>query len=140
MKINKAYKFRLYPNDSQKELINKTIGSTRLIYNIMLSKKKDNNLVNMYDLLKEIPNMDIKYPFLKEVDSNSLRNAVFNLEDAYKKCKKDEYPKFRIKGRNDKYKISYYKENKKIIKFIFLEQIFGFIYLYLKIYLTIRKS
>ena len=26
MKINKAYKFRLYPNNEQKKLINKTFG------------------------------------------------------------------------------------------------------------------
>ena len=40
MIINKAYKFRLYPNDKQKELINKTLGCTRIIYNYMLDKKK----------------------------------------------------------------------------------------------------
>ncbi|MFW6121960.1 MAG: helix-turn-helix domain-containing protein, partial [Petrotogales bacterium] len=32
----KTFKFRLMPNSSQKELINKTIGCTRLIYNCML--------------------------------------------------------------------------------------------------------
>ena len=31
MKINKAYKFRLYPNETQQELINKTIGCSRFI-------------------------------------------------------------------------------------------------------------
>ena len=37
--INKAYKFRLYPNQKQKELINKTFGCTRLVYNYYLDKK-----------------------------------------------------------------------------------------------------
>ena len=41
MKKNIAYKFRLYPDLKQKELINKTIGSTRFIYNYFLEK---NNL------------------------------------------------------------------------------------------------
>lgn len=31
MKILKAYKFRMYPNQIQKELINKTLGCTRLV-------------------------------------------------------------------------------------------------------------
>ncbi|MBQ9319026.1 MAG: helix-turn-helix domain-containing protein, partial [Bacilli bacterium] len=34
--MNKAYKFRLYPNQMQKELINQTFGSTRLVYNYYL--------------------------------------------------------------------------------------------------------
>ena len=40
MLINKAYKFRLYPNELQKEIINKTLGCTRLIYNHYLNKKQ----------------------------------------------------------------------------------------------------
>ncbi|HIS90630.1 MAG TPA: helix-turn-helix domain-containing protein, partial [Candidatus Faecisoma merdavium] len=40
MKIYKAYKFRLYPNKIQQELINKTLGSTRFIYNTMLYEKE----------------------------------------------------------------------------------------------------
>ena len=41
MKVLKGYVFRLYPNVEQKILINKTIGSTRLIYNIFLSDRID---------------------------------------------------------------------------------------------------
>lgn len=33
MIINKAYKFRLYPNEKQKEMINKTFGCIRFVYN-----------------------------------------------------------------------------------------------------------
>ena len=29
----RAYKFRLYPNDKQKELIHKTFGCMRFVYN-----------------------------------------------------------------------------------------------------------
>ena len=31
MIINKVYKFRLYPNEKQKEMINKTFGCTRFV-------------------------------------------------------------------------------------------------------------
>lgn len=37
------------------------------------------------------------------------------------------------------YKIKSYKENKKLLKFIFLEEIFGFIYLYLNNYLSFKS-
>ena len=38
----KAYKFRLYPNNNQLELINKFFGCNRFVYNYYLDKiKKD---------------------------------------------------------------------------------------------------
>ena len=37
MKIVKAYKFRLYPTEEQKNKINQTIGCARFIYNKMLN-------------------------------------------------------------------------------------------------------
>ena len=33
----KAYKFRLYPDENQKTLINKNTGCARLIYSLILS-------------------------------------------------------------------------------------------------------
>ncbi|WP_445661562.1 helix-turn-helix domain-containing protein [Bacillus sp. FSL P2-0099] len=35
--INKAYKFRIYPNKAQATLINKTIGCSRFVFNHFLS-------------------------------------------------------------------------------------------------------
>ena len=45
----------------------------------------------------EIKELYVDYPFLKEVDSCSLRCAVFNLEDAFKNCfsKRSNYPRFK---------------------------------------------
>ena len=109
MKIIRAYKFRMYPNAAQEILINKTIGCTRFIYNQMLAKKKENNHLSMYDLIKEIPKLYEKYPFLKEVDSMSLRCAIFDLENGFKKYdkKQAEYPKFKKKGMKDSYRSNY---------------------------------
>ena len=49
MLINKAYKFRLYPTDEQKILINKCIGSSRFVYNYYLNKKEElyKNKINL---------------------------------------------------------------------------------------------
>ena len=38
----KTYKFRIYPNDSQKELLNKSFGCSRFVYNYYLTKIKNN--------------------------------------------------------------------------------------------------
>ena len=37
MIINKAFKFRIYPNQAQAILINKTIGCSRFVFNHFLS-------------------------------------------------------------------------------------------------------
>ena len=37
--MNKAYKIQLYPNQEQQEIINKTIGCCRFIYNQMLNER-----------------------------------------------------------------------------------------------------
>ena len=120
MKVLKGYVFRLYPNVEQKILINKTIGSARLIYNIFLRDRIDtyNNTKNgksAYDQNIMIPSLLVKYPFLKEVDSCSLRNASRDLECAYDHFfKRGGFPKFKAKGVKDSYKtnnvVSTYKE------------------------------
>ena len=72
MKVLKGYVFRLYQNVEQKILINKTIGSARLIYNIFLRDRIDaynNKGKSAYDQNIMIPSLLVKYPFLKEVDS-----------------------------------------------------------------------
>lgn len=39
MKMNKAYKFRLYPNAAQQKLLEQHFGAVRFIYNYFLEKK-----------------------------------------------------------------------------------------------------
>ena len=111
MKIYRGYKFRMYPNEEQKELINKTIGSCRFIYNHFLDKK----VSNAYNGIKLIPELTKEKLFLKEVDSCALRNSVFNLEDAYKRYYKNigGYPKYKIKGIHNSYKTNNIKNTYK---------------------------
>ena len=62
----------------------------RLIYNYYLDKKikeYENNKKNLscYDCIKDLKNLYNDYPFLKEVDSMSLRCSLFDLDNAYQK-------------------------------------------------------
>ena len=102
----KTYKFRMYPNDKQKELIHKTFGCVRFIYNYFLDKCKNNGYIKAFDMCNEIKELYAQYPFLKEVDSSSLRCAVFNLEDSYKSFfnKRSSYPKFKSKYNKQSYR------------------------------------
>ena len=103
----------------QEQLINKTIGSTRFIYNYFLDDKIKEYKVtekskSAYDQIKLIPSLSKKYPFLKEVDSCALRNSLFNLEDAYKRFYKGSgYPKFKAKGVHESYKTNNIKSSYK---------------------------
>ena len=102
----KAYKFRMYPDEEQEMLINKTFGCYRFIYNYFLNKCKTNKFIKAYDMCLELKEMYSKYEWLKEVDSCSLRCAIFNLEDAYKNFfnKKANYPTFKTKYRKQTYR------------------------------------
>ncbi len=114
----KAYKFRLYPNDNQKILINKTFGCTRFIYNHFLNKCKEEKFIKAYDMCKELKELVLDYPFLKEVDSMALRCSIFNLEDSYKNyfSKRSAYPSFKNKFSKQSYRTncitSIYKNKK----------------------------
>ena len=110
MKQYRGYVFRLYPNDKQKELMNKQLGTTRFIYNYFLDLKKKEyeekkKTYSCFDMIKMLPELSNEYQFLKEVDSCILRNSLFNLEDSYKRFYKGEgYPKFKKKGIRDSFK------------------------------------
>ena len=119
MNILKGYVFRLYPNEKQTELINKTIGCSRFIYNHFLDDKmkeykKTGKSKSAYDQIKLIPSLSKEYPFLKEVDSCSLRNSLFDLDNAYKRFYKGSgYPKFKAKGVHESYKTNNIKSSYK---------------------------
>lgn len=115
MKIMRAYKFRIYPNKEQTILINKTIGSTRFIYNYMLDRKLKNNKLSRFDLNNLIPIVCEEYPYLKEVDSMSLRSAIKDLSEGFNKYYqgKGGKPNFKKKGIKEAYRTNLITNNYK---------------------------
>ena len=107
----KSYKFRLYPNQEQKQLFAKTFGCSRAIWNMMLADK-----IKHYEETKEtLYNTPAQYkkefPWLKEVDSLALANVQLNLERAYKNFFRSGFgfPKFKSKKTAQSYKTNYSK-------------------------------
>jgi len=115
---NKAYKVRIYPNMKQTEIIEKTFGCTRFLYNQMLAEriavyeklKDDKELLYAYKYKTE-KEYKLDYEFLKEVPSRALQQARNDLDRAYKnffngikKKKNVGYPKFKSKKKT---KLSY---------------------------------
>lgn len=101
--MNKAYKFRIYPNSEQQTMLAKTFGCVRFIYNRMLSDK-----IEYYkETKKKLNNTPAQYKkefeWLKEVDSLALANAQINLQTAYNnffRSPKTGFPKFKSKKSN----------------------------------------
>ena len=98
--MNKAYRFRIYPNCTQKTMFARTFGCVRFIYNKMLGDKieyyKEHN-----KMLKNTPAQYKKeFEWLKEVDSLALANSQLNLERAYNNFFRDPkigFPRFKSK-------------------------------------------
>ena len=110
-KIYKAYKFRMYPSDEQKILINQFLGTSRFIYNHYLDYKekkyKEEKInISLSALKKDLLNLQVEYPWLKEMDSCILRTSLENLDDAYNRYFKGQtgFPRFKSKNNHDTYK------------------------------------
>ena len=88
MKIYKTYKFRLYPNYTQEGKLNSFLGCKRFIYNYYLTKKLENNNLTVYELKKDLPNLQIDKPWLKEIDGSILRTTLDDLENAFSRYQK----------------------------------------------------
>lgn len=101
----KAFKYRLYPTEPQKELIAKHIGSSRFVYNLALETKNAAYIsakhdYSAFDLVKQLPELKKELPWLKEVNSQSLQQAIQNMDIAFKKFFKGAgFPKFKSKHR-----------------------------------------
>lgn len=114
--ITKSYKFRLYPNESQKQMIEKTFGCKRFVFNHFLVKSiedyENTRKSNSYNQnSKELTALKKKLTWLTEVDSWATQNALRDLDTAYqnffrrvKQGQKPGFPKFKKKTNNQSYR------------------------------------
>ncbi|MDD3241003.1 MAG: RNA-guided endonuclease TnpB family protein [Lachnospira sp.] len=108
--MNKAFRFRLYPNKEQEEQTIKTVGCCRFVYNQMLAVQEENYKSGIKHMSRIDSNNYVnrilkqKYEFLKEVDKFALTNSVYALENGYKKFFRKEggHPRFKSKHHSSK--------------------------------------
>ena len=87
--MEKAYKFRIYPNKTQENLLQKTFGCVRFIYNHFLDRRikayeQNKKNIGYNECSKELTQLKKEKKWLKEPDKSSLQNALKNLDTAYK--------------------------------------------------------
>ena len=118
--MEKAYKFRIYPNKTQEILIQKTFGCVRFVYNYFLDKritayKEDKVTLTFNKCSKELTKLKQELIWLKEPDKCSLQNALKNLDMAFQNFFAREnvgYPKFKSKkNRYRSYRTSFTNSN-----------------------------
>lgn len=104
VKMRRAVKYRMYPNKAQAQLIDRTIGCARFIYNQMLETR-----ITTYKATGETCNptpaqYKDRFPFLREVDSLALAGAQMRLFTAYRNFFRTPgrvgFPKFKTKHRS----------------------------------------
>ena len=111
----RAYKYRIYPNKKQQELIRKTFGCTRYVYNYYLDKRKTDKINYTYvKCAKDLTQLKKELEWLKEVDSVGLQTSLKDLDVAYKNffSGRSGYPKFKSrKNRHQSYRTSFSHNN-----------------------------
>jgi putative transposase len=108
----KAYKFRLYPTKKQEVLLNKHFGACRFIYNLALETKQiaySNNktYLSYFTLTEQLTGLKKECPWLKEINSQSLQQAINNLDKAFTGFFKNttKFPKFKRKNCRDSFTV-----------------------------------
>ena len=81
-------RYRLYPTKDQKTLIARHLGCCRFVYNWALARKNlayrdDGISLSRYDLMKQLPALKAELPWLKEVNAQSLQQAIHHLSRAF---------------------------------------------------------
>ena len=124
----KGFRIRIYPNKTQKELIEKHIGCCRFIWNYMLNLqngnyKNGNKYISDYSMINQLTSIkkQEEYSWLNEVSASSLQNICLDLDKSFKSFfkKQTSYPKFKSKKRSKNiYPVCcnkfYFKDNKHI--------------------------
>lgn len=104
-----SYKFRMYPNAEQENLIRRTFGCCRFVFNYFLAQRvseyeSTGKSPTRFQQDKELTVLKQKLEWLQEPDKCALQNAVRNLDTAYKNFfrrvkngEKPGFPKFKSK-------------------------------------------
>ena len=119
--MERAYKFRIYPNKTQRELLARSFGCVRFVYNHYLDKRttlyKENKIsFDFYKCCRDLTNLKEEYEWLKIPDKCALQNAIKDLDVAFKRFFNGaNYPKFKSKkNRHYSYRTQNYNKGTAI--------------------------
>ena len=111
-KLLKSYKTEINPTPEQKQVINRTIGVCRFIYNFYLAHNQEvyeseKRFVSGMAFSKWLNNEFIpsnsEFSWIKDVSSKSVKQSIVNAERAFKSFfkGKSKFPKFKKKNKSN---------------------------------------
>lgn len=123
-----SYKFRIYPNITQKQQIQRTFGCCRFVFNHFLAErmeqyKQTGKSPTRFQQDKSLTALKKDLEWLREVDATALQAALQSLDTAYqnffrrvKQGQKPGYPRFKSKRDHRRsYKSKRVGENIKVL-------------------------
>lgn len=121
----RSYKTEIKPTFEQKQIINRTIGVCRYIYNFYLAHNQkiyetEKRFVSAMEFSKWLNNEFIpnnsEFHWIKEVSSKSVKHSIMNAERAFKNFFKGrtKFPKFKKKSKSD-VKMYFVRANTKTV-------------------------
>ena len=88
--VKKAFKTEIFLNAKQHQKVNQTIGVCRYVYNLYLSKnkeqyEKEKSFMSGYDFSKWLNNVHTKEqdPWIRDVSSKAVKQAIMNGDRAF---------------------------------------------------------
>jgi len=108
----KAFRYRIFPTNNQRNQLQRYFGVSRLVFNLGLETKtiayaSNRKSISKYDLIKQLPNLKEEFDYIKECPSQVLQHSLINLDTAYQNFfkGKGQFPKF--KNRYSKQSITF---------------------------------
>ncbi|RAU97330.1 IS200/IS605 family element RNA-guided endonuclease TnpB [Paenibacillus sp. YN15] len=102
MIVHQAYKYRIYPNADQQQLIRRMFGCCRFVFNHFLAKwnstySETGKGLSYHSCATALPALKTEYEWLKEVDSIALQSSVRHVADSFGRFfgKQTDAPRFK---------------------------------------------
>jgi putative transposase len=114
-RTRKAYRFRIYPNEEQRRILERTLQTCRILYNGLLAERRDTYRKNgrsasYYEQKRGLTKRRNDNPYLPQVHSQVLQDVALRLERAFerffkrdKNGRKAGYPRFKGRNRYDSF-------------------------------------
>ena len=121
----KSYKTEIYPTPKQKQIIHRTIGVCRFVYNFYLAYnkaiyEKEERFISGYDfsiwLNSEFIPQNPEFLWIKQVSSKSVKQSIMNAQRAFKNffSHKSGFPNWKKRANSD-VKMYFVKNDSRVI-------------------------
>ncbi|MDM7947938.1 MAG: transposase [Oceanibaculum nanhaiense] len=112
----KANLYRLYPTPEQADQLARFAGACRFVWNLALEQRRDHwrafrrvhgRVISYADQANELPALKVEAPWLKEVPSQALQQALKDLDRAFANwfAGRASYPRPRKRGLADSFRL-----------------------------------